>query len=218
MPLYLADDRGRGVRREFDGALDVEAVDRFDESDGANLDEVVDRFAAVGEPYGKIPDEIEMRDDQLVAQFRILRSRVRDEAFTRSFSIEPVFDAVRSRIGGHRVGLLSERLDEGQLGPRRRIRNVRHVVHERANEKDAQTAEVCVVAGWRRHGGLGRRARSLDADGDAIGLKLAGDMQVAVAAVLNAAVAGFRHSELEIFDIFDRKIETARDTGCGEAR
>src|SRR5438128_10233748 len=68
MPLYLADDRGRGVGREFDAALDVEAVDRFDESDGADLDEVVDRFDAGGEPDGKIAGQIEERDGELDAE------------------------------------------------------------------------------------------------------------------------------------------------------
>ena len=52
--LDLADDRRRGVRRELHAALGVEPVDRLDQADGGDLDEVVERLAAVAEPAGAV--------------------------------------------------------------------------------------------------------------------------------------------------------------------
>src|SRR5581483_6813140 len=66
--LDLADDRRRRVRRELHAALEIEAVDRLEQADGADLDQVVERFAAVGELDGEIAHQVEVRDDQLVPQ------------------------------------------------------------------------------------------------------------------------------------------------------
>ena len=67
MALDLA-DHGRGrVRRELDAAFGVEAVDGLDQADGADLQQVVVRLAAVAEPPGEMLHEREMQGDQLVA-------------------------------------------------------------------------------------------------------------------------------------------------------
>ena len=63
---------GRGVRRELDPALEVEAVDRLDQADRADLDEVVERLAAAGEPAGEVLDEGQVQPDQLVARRLVL--------------------------------------------------------------------------------------------------------------------------------------------------
>jgi hypothetical protein len=47
VPLDLADDVRRRVGRELDAAVDVEAVDRLDKPDAADLHEVLELFAAV---------------------------------------------------------------------------------------------------------------------------------------------------------------------------
>ena len=44
----LPDDGRHRIRGELDAALELEAVDRLDQPDRADLDEVVDRFAAAG--------------------------------------------------------------------------------------------------------------------------------------------------------------------------
>ena len=67
VPLDLADDRRGRVGGELDAALDVEAVDRLDQADGADLDEVVERLAPAGEPPGEVLDERQVEADQLLA-------------------------------------------------------------------------------------------------------------------------------------------------------
>ena len=66
--LDLADDRRRRVRRELDAALEIEAVDRLEQADRSDLDQIVERLAAVGELDREIAHEIEVRDDEFVAQ------------------------------------------------------------------------------------------------------------------------------------------------------
>src|SRR5439155_13076730 len=46
--LDLADDVRRRIRRQLDAALEVEAVDRLDQPDRADLDEIGELLAAVG--------------------------------------------------------------------------------------------------------------------------------------------------------------------------
>ena len=66
--LDLADDvRGR-VGRQLDAAVDVEAVDRLDQADAADLDEIVELLAAVGVAPGERADEREVLLDQLLAR------------------------------------------------------------------------------------------------------------------------------------------------------
>ncbi len=66
--LDLADDGRRGVGRELDAALGVEAVDGLDQTDGGDLDEVVQRLAAVAEPARQVLDEGQVHLDQVVTQ------------------------------------------------------------------------------------------------------------------------------------------------------
>ena len=62
--LDLADDRGRGVRRELHAALGVEAVDRLDQADRADLDQVLERLAAVAEAAGAVLDQRQVQVDE----------------------------------------------------------------------------------------------------------------------------------------------------------
>ena len=66
--LDLADDvRGR-VGGQLDAAVDVEAVDRLDQADAADLDEIVELLAAVGVAPRQRADEREVLLDQLLAR------------------------------------------------------------------------------------------------------------------------------------------------------
>src|SRR5207253_2154394 len=47
VPLDLADDVRRRVRRQLDAALEVETVDRLDQADGSDLDQILELLAAV---------------------------------------------------------------------------------------------------------------------------------------------------------------------------
>src|SRR6185295_120669 len=64
--LDLADDVRRRVRGQLDTAVDVEAVDRLDQTDAADLDEIVELLAAVGVAAGERADEGEVLLDQLL--------------------------------------------------------------------------------------------------------------------------------------------------------
>ena len=66
--LDLADDRRRRVRREFDAALEIEAVDRLEQTDRSDLDQIVERLAAIGKLDREIAHQVEVRDDQVAAQ------------------------------------------------------------------------------------------------------------------------------------------------------
>ena len=66
--LDLADDVRRRVRRQLDAAVDVEAVDRLDQADTADLDEVVELLAAVRVAPRERADEREVLLDQLLAR------------------------------------------------------------------------------------------------------------------------------------------------------
>ena len=65
--LDLADDRRGGVRRELDAALGLEPVDRLDQPDRADLDQVLEGLAAVAEAAGAVLDQREVEVDQVVA-------------------------------------------------------------------------------------------------------------------------------------------------------
>ena len=71
--LDLADDRRGGVRRELDAAVGVEAVDGLDQPDGADLDEVLERLAAVAEAARAVLDQRQVQAHQAVAGRRPLR-------------------------------------------------------------------------------------------------------------------------------------------------
>ena len=68
VPLDLADDRRRGVRRELDVARGVEAVDRLQKADPGHLHEVVERLAAVGVARRQRPHQPAVALDQGVAR------------------------------------------------------------------------------------------------------------------------------------------------------
>ena len=76
MTLQLTDDRRCRVRRELEAAIGVEPVDRFQQADGRDLDQVVERLAAVGEPSREVLGQTEVSCDELVAQRGVARRGV----------------------------------------------------------------------------------------------------------------------------------------------
>ena len=108
-------------------AVGVEAVHRLDQADRADLDEVVERLTAVGEPSGAVVDEREVQLHELLAALR--RARPRSVAGSPS-SVEqgaahaprvgltrrpPTALFARSRTG--RIGLIgASRRDAGAHG------------------------------------------------------------------------------------------------------
>src|SRR5262249_15066163 len=69
--LDLADDVRRRVRGELDAAGEVEAVDRLDQADRPDLDEVVELLAAVGVAPRERPYERHVLLDQLLAGLQV---------------------------------------------------------------------------------------------------------------------------------------------------
>jgi hypothetical protein len=64
MPLDLAVDRGDREGREVDPPVDLEAVDRVDEPDRADLHEILVGLAAADVPARKPADEREVLLDE----------------------------------------------------------------------------------------------------------------------------------------------------------
>jgi hypothetical protein len=71
--LQLADDRRGGVGRELEAPVRVEPVDRLQQAQGGDLDQVVERLAAVGEPPGQILGQPHVGGDEVVAQGAVAR-------------------------------------------------------------------------------------------------------------------------------------------------
>ena len=69
--LDLADDVRRRVGRELDAAVDVEPVDRLDQPDRADLDEVIELLAAIGIPSRERAHERHVPLDQLFARLQV---------------------------------------------------------------------------------------------------------------------------------------------------
>ncbi len=67
VPPDLAHDRRDGIAGEVDPAIDVEAVDRLDEADRPDLDEVLQRLSAPRVPRGQGAHERHQLDESAVA-------------------------------------------------------------------------------------------------------------------------------------------------------
>jgi hypothetical protein len=115
--LELADDGRRGIGRELDLALQVEAVDGLQQPDGAHLDQVLQRLAAVAEPPRQVLDQGQVQPDQLLAQGRVAGL---DEAPEQVLGEPAVHGAVMER-GGAVAGGVRVPLRAG----------VRHLAHPR---------------------------------------------------------------------------------------
>ena len=107
--LDLADDRRRRVGRELDAALEIEAVDRFEQPDRADLDQIVERFAAIGELDRQVARQVEVRDDEFAAQPLVLGLPASDRG--------PLSSSGRAR----KVGEASERLPRALAIPALRV-------------------------------------------------------------------------------------------------
>ena len=64
----LADDRRHRIRRQLDPALEVEAVDRLDQPDRADLDEILDLLAPARVARGQRAHERQHLLDEPVAR------------------------------------------------------------------------------------------------------------------------------------------------------
>ena len=99
----LAHDRRGRVGRELDAARGVEAIDRLDQTERSDLDQVLERLAAVGELDREIAHEIEIGNDQVVAQ-AVVRELV-DAAgcgqLGEGLAGTPAIPALRVGRGGH---------------------------------------------------------------------------------------------------------------------
>src|SRR5579864_2825759 len=71
MTLDLADDVRRRVRRQLDAALEIEPVDRLDQPDRADLDEILELFATVRVAPRERPHERHVLLDQLLARMQV---------------------------------------------------------------------------------------------------------------------------------------------------
>src|SRR2546430_989863 len=71
MSFDLADDVRRGVRRQFDAAVEVEAVDRLDQADCADLDEILELLAAVRVAPRERTDKRHVLLDELLSRLEI---------------------------------------------------------------------------------------------------------------------------------------------------
>src|SRR5205814_2126874 len=71
VPLDLADDvRGR-VRRQLDAAVEIEAVDRLDQPDRADLDQILELLPAIRVPTRERAHERHVLLDQLLARLEV---------------------------------------------------------------------------------------------------------------------------------------------------
>jgi hypothetical protein len=99
--LELADDRRHRVGREVAAAVGVEAVDRVDEADARDLDEVVERLGAAvvaaGEPAGERQEAL----DELIAGGDVAEAGVPAE--------QPLYPRGSRVDGGGRRGALRRR-------------------------------------------------------------------------------------------------------------
>jgi len=66
VPADLPDDGRHRIAREVDAAIDVEPVDRLDEADRSDLNEILERLAAPGIPQRERADERHELDERLV--------------------------------------------------------------------------------------------------------------------------------------------------------
>src|SRR5512143_2255478 len=92
MPLDLADDVRRRIGGQLDAALDVEAVDRLDQADGADLDEVLELLAAVGVAPGEGTDEGHVLLDELLPSLEVsLHVVAPQQSLVRHAHVAPPF-------------------------------------------------------------------------------------------------------------------------------
>src|SRR6185437_15873065 len=71
VPLDLADDVRRRIRRQLDTALEIEPIDRLDQADRADLDEILQLLAAIRVPARERAHERHVLLDQLLARMEV---------------------------------------------------------------------------------------------------------------------------------------------------
>src|SRR5215217_1811193 len=97
--LDLADDVRRRVCRQLDAAVEVEAVDRLDEADRADLHQIVELLAAVAVAPRERADERHVLLDELLARLEIalLVVAAEQDLVVLSHSVSPASSAARTR-------------------------------------------------------------------------------------------------------------------------
>ena len=167
--LDLADDRRHGVRLERDAAVEVEAVDRLDQPDRADLHQVVERLALAGVAACDRPHERQVLLDQLVARtlvaFLVIRaqqlelgsidghchldplgsrcssrSQISSSRSTIAVLVDELVEQVRERQGG--------RL--GRLGPPTALRSGPRVIARRRRRSTLRASPCRPTARIRR--------------------------------------------------------------------
>src|ERR1700704_4717406 len=98
--LQLAEDRRRRERRELEPTLGVETLDRLQEANQRDLDEVVDRFPAVRESSGQEMRKRGVLLDQVVAEPAVTGAAVDGEALVDPTAVAA--RVVRRRVFHHR--------------------------------------------------------------------------------------------------------------------
>jgi hypothetical protein len=87
VPSNLAHDRRHGIGRQLDPAVEVETVDRLDQTDRADLDEVLDLLAAARVARGQRPHERQHLLDETITSGPVTVLVVG----TQQFLVAPLF-------------------------------------------------------------------------------------------------------------------------------
>jgi len=87
IPLDLPHDGGRGERRKLQAPLRLEALDRLQQSDIADLDDILQRLAPVAEFLGQEDHQIVEQLDKLLADLRILRLLISKEETANELTV-----------------------------------------------------------------------------------------------------------------------------------
>src|SRR5712691_7751706 len=85
--LDFANDGGCGEGRKLESALRLEALDRREQADVADLDDVLERLAAVAEFLGYEDHQVVEQLDELLPDLGILRFLVLEEETTNELSV-----------------------------------------------------------------------------------------------------------------------------------
>ena len=99
--LQLAFDRDGRVRGELEVAIGIEALDRLEHAEVRDLQEVVERLAAVRVATREVRRERLVRLDQFVAELAVAGSSVLDELRPRFCAL--LARRAPSQISGRRV-------------------------------------------------------------------------------------------------------------------
>ena len=193
MPLDLADDVRRGVRRELDTAVEIEPVDRLDQPDRADLNEILELLASVRISSGERTNERHVLLDQLLARLEVARLVV---APKQDLVVDPRHQP------GRPLRELDPRAAVTLLDPHVVRHDLEHAAHR---ERTAVPVE------------LGERLVAERADGRSHRIAIDGKGDREIALVVAAAEDSIeRH--FEVLELLEGQLETCRQPTDDEAR